>query len=922
MMNKRQWIVLCLLAAGGVMQAQQWPDTPVEARPGARWWWLGSAVDEKNLTYNLEEYARTGMGAVEITPIYGVQGNDANDIQFLSPHWMEMLKHTQAEGKRTGIEIDMNTGTGWPFGGPEVSIEDAATKAIFQTYEIEGGKEIEQDINVTDPKQQPFSVLSRVMAYDEKGKCINLTAHVKKDKLQWKAPAGKWKVIALYIGKTRQKVKRAAPGGEGYVMNHLSKKAVKNYLSRFDRAFKSSKTSYPHTFFNDSYEVYQADWTDDFLEQFARRRGYKLEEHFPEFLDKNRPEVSRRIVSDYRETISDLLLENFSHQWTDWAHKNGSITRNQAHGSPGNLIDIYASVDIPECEGFGLSQFHIEGLRQDSLTKKNDSDLSMLKYASSAAHIAGKTYTSSETFTWLTEHFRTSLSQCKPDMDLMFVSGVNHMFFHGTPYSPKEAEWPGWLFYASINMSPTNSIWRDAPSFFNYITRCQSFLQMGRPDNDFLIYLPVYDMWNEQPGRLLLFTIHHMDKLAPKFIDAIHRINNSGYDGDYISDNFIRSTRFKDGQLVTSGGTGYKALVVPAAHLMPSDVLAHLYELAKQGATIVFLENYPTDVPGYGQLEQKRQSYQRTLRQLPAVSFSETTVTSIGKGKIITGTDYARTLASCNISPEEMKTKFGLQAIRRVNDTGHHYFISSLQNKGVDGWITLGTNAAAAALFNPMTGECGEAKVRQANGKTQVYLQLKSGESFILQTYQQPLQASKPWKYVKEQPFSLRLDHGWKLHFAESKPEIQGTFDIDRPCSWTHIDHPAAQTNMGTGVYSLDIELPTLQADDWILDLGDVRESARVRINGKEIGTLWALPYQCYIGKYLHPGENLLEVEVTNLPANRIAEMDRQQIPWRKFKDINVAALNYKEGNYANWQPMESGLLGPVQLIPMKNITF
>ena len=114
--------------------------------------------------------------------------------------------------------------------------------------------------------------------------------------------------------------------------------------------------------------------------------------------------------------------------------------------------------------------------------------------------------------------------------------------------------------------------------------------------------------------------------------------------------------------MVTSGGTGYKALVVPAAHLMPSDVLAHLYELAKQGATIVFLENYPTDVPGYGQLEQKRQSYQRTLRQLPAVSFSETTVTPIGKGKIITGTDYARTLASCNISPEEMKTKFGLQS--------------------------------------------------------------------------------------------------------------------------------------------------------------------------------------------------------------------------------------------------------------------
>lgn len=223
-MNKKQLIFLCMLAAGGSVQAQQWPDAPAEARPGTRWWWLGSAVDEKNLTYNLEEYARAGMGTVEITPIYGVQGNDANDIQFLSPRWMEVLKHTQAEGKRTGIEIDMNTGTGWPFGGPEVSIEEAASKAIFQTYEIEGGQEIVQDINVADKKQQPYSVLSRVMAYDGNGRCINLTSHVRKDKLEWKAPAGKWKVIALYNGKTRQKVKRAAPGGEGYVMNHLSKK--------------------------------------------------------------------------------------------------------------------------------------------------------------------------------------------------------------------------------------------------------------------------------------------------------------------------------------------------------------------------------------------------------------------------------------------------------------------------------------------------------------------------------------------------------------------------------------------------------------------------------------------------------------------------------------------------------------------------
>ena len=126
---------------------------------------------------------------------------------------------------------------------------------------------------------------------------------------------------------------------------------------------------------------------------------------------------------------------------------------------------------------------------------------------------------------------------------------------------------------------------------------------------------------------------------------------------------------------------------------------------------------------------------------------------------------------------------------------------------------------------------------------------------------------------------------------------------------------------MGTACYTIRFQLSE-QADEWLLSLGDVRESARIRLNGKEIGTLWALPYRCHVGQYLHPGENLLEIEVTNLPANRIADMDRQHIPWRKFKDINVAALNYKKGDYSHWQPMESGLLGPVQLIPMKKITF
>lgn len=940
MKTKLLAIVIASCCAGSLSaQSISWPEVTTEAKPGARWWWMGSAVDAANLTRNLEAYSEAGMGALEITPIYGVQGNDANDIPFLTPQWMQMLRHTESEASRLGMQIDMNTGTGWPFGGPEVGIEDAACKLLIQEYTLAGGERLKQKIEVQDEKQRPHAKLSRLMAFrvltdasttkeQKAAHCFDLTSKIQNGKLNWKAPkGGEWRLIAAFIGKTFQQVKRAAPGGEGYVMNHFSAKAVGNYLSRFERAFSGksvpdgTSTKYPHNFFNDSYEVYGADWTDDLFEQFAYRRGYKLEEHLPEFLAEERNEATRRIVSDYRETLGELLLENFTRQWTDWAHSHGALTRNQAHGSPGNLIDLYATVDVPECEGFGLSDFGIRGLRKDSLTRPNDSDLSMLKYASSGAHIAGKRYTSSETFTWLTEHFRTSLSQCKPDIDLMFVSGVNHIYFHGTTYSPMEAAWPGWKFYASIDMSPTNSIWRDAPAFFSYITRCQSFLQMGQPDNDFLVYLPVYDMWDEQGGRLVQFDIHKMAQRAPRFIDAVHRINSAGYDMDYISDNFIRNAMCQDGKILTPGGISYKALVVPGARLMPADVLEKLLRLTDEGATVVFLDQYPEDVPGYAGLDSRRAEFGKALAQIKERE---------GKGRVIFGTDYARTLAATATAPEEMKTTFGLSSIRRANDEGHHYFISALKAEDTESWVPLAVQARSAMLYNPMDGTMGKAKVRQNNGKTEVFLQLASGESVILKTFaDKDVEAAEYgyWKPVvaemgtsgKSGPADGTITGKWGFRFVEATPAVVSAPDSVSLGSWTELSAEGAKSTMGAACYTTTFTIKNpADAGEWMLDLGDVRESARVRINGQDAGTLFAVPYRCLIGKYLRAGENTLEVEVTNLPANRIADMDRRNVPWRIYKDANIVNIHYKKDNYGKWELVPSGLLGPVRVVPMQ----
>lgn len=872
-MKKKIIIILAVLSITSTALAQSWPISSQEAKPGARWWWLGSAVNTTDLKWNMQQYAKHGIGTLEITPLYGVKGNDKNNIPFLSPKWMEMLKFVEEEGLKDSIEIDMNCGTGWPFGGPTVPLKEAACKMVYSDNLVNKKECKELDISIKDEKESKYAVLQKVMAYpvnvkSYKGnKAIDITDFAENGILKWTMPKkGKWRIIALYVSRTRQKVKRAAPGGEGWVIDHFDSTAVANYLKRFDNAFKESGVHYPHTFFNDSYEVYGANWTPSLLNEFEKLRGYKLENHLPELLGDT-TDVNNKVLSDYRETLSDLLLKNFTEQWTNWAHSHNVITRNQAHGSPANLIDVYAAVDIPEIEGFGLSDFGIKGLRTDpGKTRKNFSDFSMLKYAPSAAHITGKNLTSSETFTWLTEHFRTSLSQCKPDMDLMFTAGVNHMFFHGTAYSPKNDPWPGWKFYASIDVSPTNSIWRDFPYFMKYVQRCQSFLQWGRPDNDFIVYLPVRDMWAERNGELLMqFDINSMEKKAPDFIKSILTLNNLGFDCDYISDKYLMTTTFVNGMLQTAAGTRYKGLVLPSVKIIPEKLKAHIEELKAKGAHII----YRTD---------------------------------------------DNDALSAAAEPEMMKTDLGLKEIRRSNPTGYHYFISNLTPKDVNSFVPLAIKYKSAIWFDPINGNRYAALIK--DGK--ININLKSGESMILETFNDVLKTELPIrKCIYYNPRVIK--NNWKLSFIKESPKVDDSFAIDTLRTWETLDNDSVKETMGTGVYTTSIKMNKNEAlKDYAIDLGDVRESARVYINNKFIGCAWSVPFILRCGNVFHIGNNSIRIEVTNLPANRIAALDRKGVEWRKFNEINVVDINYKKTTYADWAPVKSGLNSNVTLYEIK----
>ena len=434
-----------------------WPKINQDTKPWTRWWWMGSAVDEKNLSWTLQQYNTVGFGGVEVVPIYGAKGYESRYIKYLSPQWMKMLDFTVKESASMKMGVYISVGTGWPIGGPDVTIQDAASKIVVQQYNLPANTSLLDKIVINDKRQKSFVILNALMGFDKNGNAINLTGKVNANgDLQYKSDAD-LKLYAVFTGKTLQAVKRAAPGGEGYTIDHFSKTATANYFKIFDTAFGNSSHGVK-AFFNDSYEVFNADWSPQFLSEFLKRRGYDLRNYINLFISKEMNDTVARLKSDYRETMSDLMLENFATVFTHWTNKRNTMSVNQAHGSPGNLLDLYAAFDIPETETFGSSYFPIKGLKRDSADIRNvDPDPIMFQFASSAAHAYGKPLTSCETFTWLTEHFKTSWSQCKPEVDQVFLSGINHVFYHGTTYSPQDVKWPGWLFYASVNIVPDNS---------------------------------------------------------------------------------------------------------------------------------------------------------------------------------------------------------------------------------------------------------------------------------------------------------------------------------------------------------------------------------------------------------------------------------------------------------------------------------
>ncbi len=837
------------------------------SKPWTYWWWMGSSVTEKGITESLENMNSAGIGGVHIIPIYGEKGDEKNYLRFLSPEWMQVLKYTTTEAKRLGMGVDMTTGTGWPFGGPNVTNEDAAKTFFIRSFPIKSTS----NINDCLKKNEQGTLLS-LAAYDNKGKYYDLSAQVNIDgTVNLDKDNMPDKVYAMFYRLTRQMVKRAAPGGEGLVIDYFSSNSILNYMNRFEVAFNQAGIlkGQVRSFYNDSYEVYGANWTSNFLAEFTKRRGYDLRPYICYLADTLNCDTRQRVVTDYCETISDLLRDEFTVNWVKISHQMGSITRNQAHGSPGNILDLYSLSDIPETESFGASGFSIPGLRQDADYKESrfgrPNPLTM-KFASSAAHVGGHKLVASESTTWLGDHFKVSLSQIKPQIDELFISGINHVFFHGTTYSPAEIPFPGRLFYASTNYNQNSHFWKELPTLTEYISKCQNVLQNSNPDNDILLYFPIHEVWKKQNSDMIirLFDVHKSKDWLQNtvFGNLAQRLWNNGYTFDYISDLMLNGLEVEN-TVILSGKTHYKAIVVPSIEKIPLNTLNRLYSLANKGATIIFEKDIPADVPGLLDFEKQRASVSLVRDKLLQLT-----------SKVKVTTQLFETLTKEGINAEEMTGK-GLEFIRKQSGDSTFYFVTNLSDKFKEDWVELVTKAESVEIYDPVNERHGKATLRKTMLGNQIYLQLHPGQSCILTCTKKQTKKSN-WDYLQtDETRKQEIKGPWVLHPVSGGPIIPPSVTVPTLGSWIKLGGHY-ETFSGKAVYSntFDVPVELLSSKGFLLDLGIIRETARVKINGKDLGLVWCLPYRLMIPEGIIRKKNIIEIEVTNLSFNRIIQLD------------------------------------------------
>ena len=882
---------------------------PDDSRIMMRWWWFGPAVTTQELEREMRLMKEGGIGGFEVQPVYPVALDDPSTgvrtLPYLSDEFIQALRFTSEKARELGLRMDLTLGSGWPYGGAQVPIGQAAGRLRFERV-----KAVESSRRVPVPDIGAGEKLIAVFLARTQGQSIvaeslreitDITDGVVR------LPAGlqePQEVLFFIASRSGMMVKRPAVGAEGFVLNHYDRAAVDDYLEKVgDRLMQAFGASPPYAIFCDSLEVYESDWTGDFLAEFRKRRGYDLKPRLPSLVFDFGPD-SAAIRHDWGLTLTELLNERFLAPMRAWARRNQTRFRIQGYGIPPATLSSNALADLPEGEG---SQWKV---------------LRASRWASSASHLYGRPVTSSETWTWLhSPSFRATPLDAKAEADLHFLQGINQLIGHGWPYTAPGVDYPGWRFYAAGVFNEKNPWWIVMPDLARYLQRLSYLLRQGQPVNDVAFYLPNHDAWAD----FSLGRAHLLDTLARRIgPDIMASVLEAGFNLDFVDDDALRQMgKVENGQLVL-GPNRYRAVVLPNVERIPLDTLRKLEELVRGGGVVIAAHRLPALAPGFTATATE----QNQVREVSQSMFARPSAPAhFENDDRRVGTRLAQLLQpDLFLSPAVPEIGF----VHRSADADEFYFLANTSNVPQSFRATFRVQGLRAEWWNPFTGLASPADAEAASaGGTTVNVELEPYGSRVLVFTRRTL-APSPIRNTAGIPAPLDLSSGWQVSFGPKGAPIR----MDRLRSWTEDEE--TRYFSGQAAYEKTVDVPKSMIQEGLavrLDFGEgqpvprtatkgsgmqawldapVRDAALVYINDRLAGSVWCPPYWIEVTSLIRPGENKIRIVVGNTAINHMAG--------RRLPDYRLLNMRYgvrfEPQDMDKVVPIPSGLLGPVRLIP------
>lgn len=929
---------------------------PPEARLRAYWWWLNGNTTKEAISRDLAEMKAKGYGGALLVDAGGAEQRGNRQVPagplFGGPAWRELFRHALAEAQRHQLEISLNILSGWNLGGPTVKPEQSSKLLTWSRVTVEGGRAVRQTLETPRtalgfyrdvavlayplrhgaamPKR-PIRQLGHKISSEEAGFSTPVTwpllqdvdaapdeqdtnttdvrdvsAQVRNGVLEWNAPAGTWEILRIGYTCSKAVVSTSSEGWQGLVIDYLDREAFTTYWRDVVQPLVDDAKPYRRALrylVTDSWELGGANWTPRFRAEFRKRRGYDLLPYLPVVAGRivGDRATSNRFLNDFRRTIGDLVIDEHYKPFAELSARHGLGIHPESggpHGAPVDALETLATGAFPQMEFWARAPGH----------RVRDEDRFFVKQASSVAHTYGKTLVAAEGPTSIGPHWEESLGgNLRPTIDQAFCEGLNRVVWHTFTTSPKEAGVPGQEYFAGTHLNPNVTWWHLAGTFLGYINRSQFLLQQGLPVVDVVYYYG-----------------DHVPNFAQlKRWDPAHVL--PGYDFDWADEQVLRTRMaVRDGKIVLPDGMSYRVLALPEHENISLEAMRAVRRLVLAGATVVGPR--PTRGTGLGDKDAEIQAIAEELW---------------GKGRIRTAQSAKEALAALRVVPDVAAAET-LDFIHRRTADADIYLIRNKSAEAFRGDAVLRVRNKAPEFWDAETGRIrtdvvydftadgvrvalrldGEASVfvvlRQAaqrhavsvaGPESDVTIDLAGGTLSAAKagSYRVKTSDGREWTAEVAAPVVATVAGPWTVQFAPGWGAPARTV-FDRLSSWT--EHSDAGIRYFSGSATYQTRFQAAEAGAHELDLGEVREFARVRVNGRERAVLWKKPFRVTIDD-VRAGWNDLDVEITNLWPNRLIG-DQMLPPEQRRTRTNITKWT------AESKLLPSGLLGPVTVRPVR----